>query len=135
MNQYHTYYTFQHRRVAESPWLKKEPILPIKKKDEWSFSCFDYFGKAINCLKWLDGGSVKYAYKGGSECHDVWSKTGSKGFWTLKYAKEALNRLKEFNSKGKFDTVSGYHEHEQSVRYEFRIVKVTCFDDIVEVVS
>lgn len=132
----HVYYTFQHRRVAESEWLTEKPIHPIRPKPKWDFSSWDCnFGKFINPLDYKPkSNETYYPYAGGKEPHEVWCVTGSHGYWTLDYAAAALARLIVANSKGEFDTRSGYGQHEQSARYEFRIVKVTHTERNVEVV-
>lgn len=135
----YTYYTIQHRRTHESPWLKpKAPLIKAQQKD-WHFSSFDSFGFAFE--PWLDF-KPKYP-KSQNETHDVWAKTSHKGWWTLKYAVRALKRARKASEEGKFDSRDSYNTLSQAVRYEFRIVKmvvsqqteaVSC-DELLEVLT
>ena len=125
----HEFYTFQHRRTHESPWRKLKPIKPVKILDDWCFSSWDHFGFVINPL---NTSGDKYLYKGTDQCYKVWCEVGKNGFYDLKYAKLALKRLQKASREGEFDSTDNYRTKCQSLRYDFRIVKVTCFDDIVE---
>ena len=121
----HIYYTIQARVTATSPWLKKNPIKPIKKKGEWGFSSFDSFGLSM-CPHIGAGNSWRPKnQKADDECGGVWSMTSSRGWWTLKYAVQALKRLRIDDFKGMYDTCDEYRKGHQSVRHEFRIVRMT----------
>jgi len=131
-NQFYTFYTFQHRIVAESERLTKEPIVKKTEPSSWSFSSWDYFGGQINPLKRSGHG---YVFAGSRETCDVWSKTNKNGFWTLKYAKQALARLRKADATGAFNVKESYGRDIKSVRREFRIVKVIYFPLVVEPVD
>lgn len=119
------YYVIQHRERAKSPWLNKKPIRPVKKKDTWSFTSFDYFGHSLNPRVGTGNNWRPVSKKASSEIHAVWSKTGSEGWWNLIHAVKALKRLKKDDVRGKYDARDGYSNHEQCIRHEFRIVKMT----------
>lgn len=120
-----TYYTLQHRTTHKSPWLKPDgPLEPVEEK-EWSFSSWDFFGGVAE--PWHGTGNdwrpkFKEAH---DETHSVWANTGCHGWWSLKFAVKGLKRVRKADAKGKFDCFDGYRHHEQAVRHEFRLVKVT----------
>ena len=123
----YTYYTLQHRRTHESPWLKPKGKLKDVRQEhqEWNFSSWDVFGGTAE--PWHGSGNdykPKYR-KAHDETHDVWACTGRHGWWSLKYAVKGLKRVQEAQAKGKFDSYDGYRHHNQALRYEFRLVKVT----------
>jgi hypothetical protein len=131
-HKFYSFYTFQHRKTHQSPWGTKSPICKIKPEREWSFSSWDHFGWSFHRL---DAKGEKWIFPGGEEPHDVWVKTGgSKGYWSLKYARGALKRLQAANDKGEWNIKYGC-DIQQAARYEFRIVKVTKFDKVVEIIS
>lgn len=127
MNNQTIYYTFQHRVIAKSPWLKcDEPLQLVE--SEWSNSSYDSFGFVIS--PWKNQAPV---YRNVSdELYSVWQKTRSKGFLSFNLAKQSLSRLRAANEEGKFDYKDTYRHKEQVVRFEFRIVKVTHTPDVVE---
>lgn len=124
----YTYYTLQHRRTHKSPWLKpKGKLKPVKdvRDKKWDFSNWDVFGSIAE--PWTGKGNdyrpkFKKAY---DETHDVWAHTDHNGWWTLKFAVRGLRRVRKADAKGKFDSRSGYGHHEQAVRHEFRLIKIT----------
>lgn len=97
----HTYYTLQHK-----PYINTDTEDSIKDQ-EWKFSSFDFFGHVAE---------PNPKRKSHEELHEVWCVTGEKGWWTLEYALNALNRLIIANAKGKIGNTE--------IKYEFRIVKV-----------
>lgn len=120
------YYTLQHRTTHKSPWLKPEGKLSLVKDDTpWSFSSWDYFGGTAE--PWHGkGNDFRPKHKEAhDETHSVWANTGYHGWWSLKYAAKGLNRVRKADAKGKFDSRDGYGHHEQAVRHEFRLVKMT----------
>lgn len=125
------YYTFQHRKIMESLWLQRSPLKMLDPLPKWSFVSWTHFGSALNPLT-IAG---EYKYPNTRQCHDVWSITGSHGFWDLTSAKKALIRLQEANKEGCWDFIGMYGNYCQAIRYEFRIVKVTHTDDIIELVE
>lgn len=129
--EYTQYFTFQHRVVRESPWRCETPINPIE-PGPWTMSSWDAFGGAISPLNPSGEG---YRYSGTEECHKVWQETGSHGFYNLVNAQAALGRLRSENLDGQWDRRGPYGEHCQSVRYEFRIVKVTHYKDQIEPIN
>lgn len=118
------FYTIQHRRTHESPWLQPNGPLTLLKEREWSFSSWDHFGYVAE--PWHgSGNNYKPKYKKShDETHDVWSKTGYHGWWTVGYAIKAMSRLTNGSEQGKFNSKDGYGKVHQSLRYEFRIVRV-----------
>lgn len=120
------YFAIQHRKTHESPWLKpEEPLVPVdQKSDTWSFSSWDYFGGYAE--PWGGkGNDWKPLYlKSYNETHDVWSKTGTHGWWSLKYAIEGIKRLKQASCSGKLNSTDSYGKVTQAVRFDFRIVVV-----------
>lgn len=131
----YVYYTIQTRITHKSPWLKPKGKLK-RDESEWFWASFDAFGRAFD--PW-DGDKPKFR-KASDEKHDVWSKTDHHGWWSVKYAMQALKRAREEDAKGTFDSRDGYRNHQQRVVHEFRIIKVTVsqkteiltVDDIVE---
>ena len=122
------YYTIQYRVSAEGPWLKpKTKPKPLKKKDDWGFASFDNF--SLNPLlrkqkRYVDD---PYYYKwpaAEQEVNDIWQKSGEKGWYSLKFAVRALKWVREQNALGKNDYFDTYRNKCQSIRHEFRIVKV-----------
>jgi hypothetical protein len=121
-----TYYTLQHRRTHESPWLKpRGKLKPVKELDDWSFSSWDVFGGTAE--PWVGtGNNYKPQFKEAhDETHSVWACTGRHGWWSLKYAVKGLRRVQAAQARGKFDSRGTYGSHNQALRYEFRLVKVT----------
>lgn len=119
------YYTLQHRRTHQSPWLKPKGTLRKVHDSDWSYSSWEHFGSQAE--PWHGTGNAyrpKYLISH-DETHDVWEKTGRHGWWTLTYAIQGLRRVQKAQTKGKFDSYDGYGHHNQALRYEFRIVKVT----------
>ena len=105
-------YTFQHK-------------LADTMADKWVFSNWDCFGSHICPVN--NDGVPKYPET--EEVRNVWQVTHHQGFWTLKYAEKALARLKTANKQGKHLKVFGTRE------LDFRIVAVTVFPSIVEVMD
>lgn len=125
----YTYFTFQHRRSHESPWLKEKPIKKIKPKNNWDFGWFGQY------LDKLNKNGNKYVFPGGKQVYEVWSHTGSHGYRDLKYAKQALNRLQKASESGELNIKSSYNQFCQSARYEFRIVKVKFTPDEIKIIE
>lgn len=128
----HAYFTIQHRRTHESPWLKPEGKLHKSKPDEWHFSSFDAFHKGMTPFDPSSKRLHKYP-KESDEAHDVWAHTGNHGWWTFKYAARALKRCIKLDKAGEFDSFSGYRKRKQAIRREFRIVKVQISYDVTPV--
>ncbi len=143
VNGEHTFYTLQHKLTHESPWLQPDgPLKPVKSSG-WAFTSWDYFGYFIEPWHGRGGNDWKPKYrKSHDETHDVWSKTGYHGWWTLKYAVKGLQRMKEASSKGDLCRKDGYGKICQACRYDFRIVKITLshnvepvsLDDVLSIV-
>ncbi len=111
-----TYYTFQHRRTHESPWLKPdEPLAPVDDR-EWHFSNWDSFGYIAEPRE-----SSNENHR--DETHEVWASTGHKGWWTLRYAVLGLNRLRKASETGEFNS-RHYGNVVCAMRFEFRLVKI-----------
>ena len=129
----YSYYTIQHRTIAQSPHLKKTPIKLIKKKDRWHWSSWDSFGSAFNPRHGTGNNWRPVNQKADDERYSVWMKTGSDGWWTLNYAVKALHRVRKQDSKGKFDYFDTYNNHTRSVRHEFRIVMRIVSQRVIEI--
>lgn len=128
------YYTLQHRTTHKSPWLKPEDKLsPVKDDKEWSFSSWDFFGGKAE--PWCGKGNDYHPRykKSHDETHAVWANTSHHGWWTLKYAVRGLRRVQKADANGKFDSRDGYRNHNQAVRHEFRLVKMTVSQTTEEV--
>lgn len=120
-----TFYTLQHRTTHRSPWLKPNEPLELVEDHGWSFSSWDVFGGTAE--PWHGSGNdyrPKYRVAH-DETHSVWANTGWHGWWSLEYAVKGLRRVRAADAKGKFDVRDRYRHHEQAVRHEFRLVKVT----------
>jgi len=128
----YTYYAIQSRVTHLSPHNKPDKPLehvskledgfgrPYETGGEWGGgpSSGDYVAEP-----WV-GDKPKYK-KSHDEKHDVWAKTGGSGWWTLKYAVNAMRRLNKGSEEGKLNYKDGYNKVTQAVRYEFRIVKIS----------
>jgi len=120
-----TFYTLQYRTTHKSPWLEPDGKLKPLKKEEWRLCSWDVFGRTAE--PW-DGKGNNYKpkhRKSYDETHAVWSCTSYHGWWSLKYAVNGLMRVREADTKGRFDSRDGYGKLHQAVRHEFRIVKIT----------
>lgn len=119
----YTYYRLQHKLVARTE--HNEPNGPLTPQDkEWAFSSHDYFGWVAEPWEGT-GNNHKPVFRNSyDETHDVWSKTGHHGWWSLNYALAALSRLIIANDKGAFVNKGLYGEVISRCSYKFRIVKV-----------
>lgn len=102
----YTYYTIQHAFVPQKSKLKK------KVKENWHFSCFDYFG--MN--------------------YDIHIQFNEKGWRELLNATNALKVLEDRNENGDFDYLDDHSGKKCKCRHKFRIVKVN-YNCSTEVVS
>ena len=93
---------------------------------KWAFSDWDFFGSDI-CPTDVKG---KLKYPETEEVREVWQTTGRRGFWCLENAEKALSRLRKANKAQKPFQGLGDTRY-----YEFRIVALTIFPSIVEVVD
>jgi hypothetical protein len=125
-----TYYTFQHRYTHKSPWLNPQGKLKKVFDQEWHNSNWDVFGKVAE--PW-NNYKPKYPISH-KETYEVYCSVGRHGWWSLKYAEKALKRLQKAQSKGRLDYKDGYNNVCQTIRYEFRIVKITVskYTEIIE---
>jgi len=134
----HTYYTIQHSLKYVSKWrkLKEEDVLSDHDK-RWVGSCFDYFNKALVPRK---GREAKAVYpESAQEVHDVWIATGNKGWLTLRHAAEALDRVRQLDDEGYYDSYdpdrSKAKKNKMKIRRRnYRIVKLTVSKKTVIVV-
>lgn len=119
----HVFYTVQHRLVAKSKHGDRERKLKPCKEQDWGFSCFDYF----RIEPWAGSGhDYKPQFRDSyEETHSVRCATGREGWWTLKFAVQALRRLRKADTAGKHDYRGLYNELTEAARHEFRIVKIT----------
>jgi hypothetical protein len=119
------YYTIQHRSVSRSPWLKpEEPLVPATIQ-QWCFSSWDHFGASLDPHTGTGNEWHAVDKAASNEIHTVWSLTGSNGWWTLRFAIAALKQIRKDDSKGKYDCFDSYKNHQQAIRHEFRIMKLT----------
>ena len=130
-----TYFTIQMMRTHMSPHNKpEEPLLPISQivdssgrpeESHWGTISWDNYGSIAE--PWAGSGNdYKPIFKTAhDETHDVWSKTGRHGWWTLKYAVLALKRMKKASEDGKMNWKDNCNRVTQAVRHDFRLVKVT----------
>ena len=126
------YYTIQHRRTHESPWLQPDGPFEQVSYDGWSFSSWDHFGWIAEPWHGTGNDWRPKHKKSHDETHDVWSKTGSRGWWTLEYAMAAFHRLMKANDEGAFNSKDGYNKVCQALRFEFRIVVVETSRKVTE---
>lgn len=119
-----TYYTIQHRRVAESPWLNSSKL--HRKNDEgWELSSWHYFGWVAHLPQVSVSKPLTVGAKADREVYEVWSATGGHGWWTEKYALDALPALRQADDKGAFDVRGPDGIARQCLRHEFRVVRIT----------
>lgn len=127
----YTYYTIQSRVTHLSPHNKPDEPLShvssvldgfgrpyLETGGDWNDGFADHIAEP-----WSKGGTPKYK-KSHDETHDVWAKTGGSGWWTLRYAVLAMNRLIRASDDGRLNYKDGYNNITRAVRYEFRIIKV-----------
>ena len=113
----HIVYVIESRRVAESPHNKPDqPIKPMAKPWEWGR--YNTFDAAI--VQWKDQHPRhKLAF---DEWHKAHHDCQVHGFFTLRFAVEALERCKKAQSEG-----MGHDRHQghlfQRTRYEFRLMR------------
>lgn len=117
-----TFYTIQHKLVAENIWGKPETALrtPVKRRLDkgWTFSSFDHF-EALNPYTGRE--SIR-----SMEHYAVWSESGHNGWRSKRYAREALARMRKADAAGKHDRLDQYTDKiMQRQIHEFRIVKCT----------
>jgi len=110
--------------------MKRCGLIPVvhyfqSKIKTGAFSSWDSFGHVAE--PWIGtGNDFKPQFKKAhDETHDVWSKTGNRGWWSIAYAMKGLYRVRKGSEEGKFDSRDGYNKLCQGKRYEFQIVKVT----------
>lgn len=126
-NGQYTFFVIQHREIARSEWAKPEdgiqPI-PILSSADWNCCGDDYWGRSTN----PHIGTGNRWRPANQRANDEWfqcrSDTGMHGWFTFKYAVAALNRCREHDAKGWYNTFGTYGTLEQVVRHEFRIAKV-----------
>ncbi len=111
----HEFYTIQQRVVKQSVWMTKQPLHDVDGR-VWDFANFDVFGI----------GKMFQIFPG----HDVKMATCYDGWWTLDETKKVVNEIRELDQLGKYDSYNVYHKHCQSIRHEFRIVKMTTMKHI-----
>lgn len=132
----HEYFTIQHKRRSEGPWLQLDKPLATCDDKEWHFSSPDFFGAMEPWYnKPTPEGGTRYSPKFEKSYRNksaLWQKTGRTGWTELKYAIAALKRLIKADDEGDHDSFDSYGKRHQRVRHHFRIVKVTCYDDEVE---
>lgn len=122
----YTYYSVQHRRAHESPWLKPDKPLKAVKREEkdWGTCGGDYWGRSVD-PHIGKGNDWRSKYKPSAD--DFWavrSATGTSGWRSLKFAARALKRLRKDDAEGLYDTRDTYGKLSRAVRHEFRIIKV-----------
>lgn len=144
----YTYYTFRHRCVEltlhnqpndrlytaeEALTSKDKEVRELGKKlkeYDWAFSNWDVFGCELESNVWHPQNKIKV----NPEPHDVWCKTRSHGYWTLKLAQSALKYMRKRNARGDYDHKDGYSCCYQRARYQFAIAKVIHTPDTWELV-
>jgi len=122
----YTLYCIQFLTIAETPWDKpKHSLKPLKKKGDFGF-CGDNWEPSLN--PHIGKGNDWRAKNklAGEQWHYTFIATGHHGWWDLKYAAAALQRVQADDVEGKFD----YKDHGsgrlmQRRRHQFRIVKIT----------
>jgi len=126
-----TYYVIQHRRTHESPWLKpKGRLKPVD--DRWTFSSWDYFGRAF-CPRIGKGNDRRPRSKKADEDQTaVYQECSRHGWKQLKYALHALQRARKMDDGGEFDCIDPYGHKCQAVRHKFRVVKVHYVNQVSE---
>jgi len=136
----YTFYVLEWRGVAKSPLLNPGGKLSPVEDDEWSYEDFDKVAEPW--YNWGNTDARPQCPKSDAERQEIEQITrfGWSGWWSLKYAIRALRRVMKADEKGKFDYYDGYGNHEQAVRHEFRVTKMTISQktepvDIKEVVK
>lgn len=122
----YTFYAIQHRLMYRSKWRQLDVGEEVKDKS-WCYSSHDAFGAAFNPWRGK-GNDAKPAFRASSdECHDVWATTGRHGWWSLRYAIEAMERVQRMDEEGCYDSHDNYKRDMKLAirRHQFRVVKVT----------
>ncbi len=117
----HEYYIIQHRTTHRSEHLAKVHKLKPVKRDRWQGSCFDYF-HLTGPLKPLKDG-CRFG-KHSDEAHEVWAKTGERGYWSLKTARACLKHVRKLDKEDAYASRGPYKELCSLMRHEFRVVKI-----------
>ena len=132
----YVYFTIQFRTTHKTAWLKRGgPLEPVA-DPQWGFVGSDSFGFVAE--PWAGSGNgykpqFREAYE---DTRSVWAKTGaSLGWWSLKYATKAIQRLRKADAEGKFDYRDNYNQWCQGIRHEYRLIKMTVSQktEVVEV--
>lgn len=119
----YTYYTIQFRYTHQSEWLKPEgPLEPYE--TEWMMTGSDGFGKGLDPWEGR-GNDYKPKFR---ESHEerraVRFATGSGGWWTLKFAADAITRVRLLDMEGVFDPTDTRGEKTRAIRRQYRVIKV-----------
>jgi len=118
------FYTIQCRVTHKSTWNEpKSQLNPVTEKQTWFFPSWDVFDISFRPYR-ADMSMDKIACIN-DEIHMVWSETGYHGWWNLKYAIQALERVVKDDSLGIYNYTDSYNKVCQAVRHEFRIVSIT----------
>ena len=128
INGTYTYYVVEQRRKAEGKWLKldsKIAIIPEKDRGEFSSCGSDYWGRSMNPR--IGSGNERRPQNRASDrqFYECYNATGQHGWWDLKYAAAALDRVVKDDEGGMYNSYDGYGKFHQHIRHEFRVTKVT----------
>ena len=107
------FFTFQARRVAQSPYGEpKKKVEKIKHPDKWFNASWDAF-------------RFRHTDRQRSESFKCWQDSGDYGYFELKDAKAALRTTRKLNDEFEFSSKDHYGKVAQRVLYDFRIIQVT----------
>lgn len=120
----HRIYVIKHRLARKSKWRELDEDEPVKEKESWADSSHDFFGRAFN--PWAGKGKnwAPVNKEASDELHRNWCVTGIRGWSTLSFAQEAVERVRAADAQGKYDSRDQYRRDDvlQIRRHEFRIV-------------
>jgi len=120
---HYVFYYIEWQVTHKSKWLKpNSPLKPVNDK-EWRRVGRDSWGQSID--PWTKSWPSRLKnQKASNEMFDLRMSVEYDGWYTKKFAEQALKRLERDDKKGIYDYFDGYGKHCQQVRHRFRIVRV-----------
>lgn len=120
----YTIFCLQFRTTEKSPWLKPKEKRERVERDEWGWCGRDYWGRSTNPHIGT-GNDWRPRNKAMSDDAAATFRATDHFGWTKReYANTALKTARKDDDAGMYDSRDTYGHHEQSVRHEFRIVRL-----------
>ena len=121
----YTFYVLEWKTKARTKHLKPNGKLYPVEDSDWHYNDFDKIAEPWS--NWGRPGAHPICSKSDAERQEIEQITHLEwsGWWTLKYAIKALQRVMKADEEGKFDYFDTYRKRTASVRHEFRVTKMT----------